>query len=111
MTKNKEPRTVFGQRLRYVRQARGMPQDRLGVAIGIDETAAGTRVSRYETGTHEPPYETALLIAKALGVEVAYFYADDECLAELILNWRSLSPLVQLQLLAKARKNVPKSSN
>lgn len=88
-----------------------MAQDRLGVAIGIDEAAASARVSRYETGTHEPPYETALLIANALGVEVAYFYADDECLAELILNWRSLAPLVQLQLLAKARRNVPKSSD
>jgi transcriptional regulator with XRE-family HTH domain len=110
MTKRKEPQTVFGQRLRHVRQSREMAQDRLGVAIGIDEAAASARVSRYETGTHEPPYDTALLIAKVLGVQVAYFYADDDDLAELILKWVGLTPPERQQLLAIAQKNGPQLS-
>jgi transcriptional regulator with XRE-family HTH domain len=100
MTKRKEPQTVFGRRLRHVRELQEMAQDRLGVAIGIDEAAASARISRYETGTHEPPYNTVQHIARVLGVQVAYFYADDDDLAELILTWQALTPPEQRQLLA-----------
>jgi transcriptional regulator with XRE-family HTH domain len=87
-----------------------MAQDRLGVAIGIDEAAASARVSRYETGTHEPPYNTALLIAKTLGVQVAYFYADDDDLAELILIWDGLTLPERHRLLAMAQRKKPQTS-
>lgn len=69
----------------------GYPQDRLGVEIGLDETTASTRISRYETGVHETPFDTAVLIAKALGVPTPYLYCEDDELAALILSWRGLA--------------------
>lgn len=63
-----------------------MPQDKLGVEIGLDESSSSARISRYETGKHEAPYATAQKLAKALGIPVAYLYCDDDRLAELILK-------------------------
>jgi transcriptional regulator with XRE-family HTH domain len=63
----------------------GIPQDKLGVQIGLDEGSSSARISRYETGEHEPPYTTAQSLAQALKVPVAYLYCDDDQLAELIL--------------------------
>jgi transcriptional regulator with XRE-family HTH domain len=63
----------------------GIPQDKLGVQIGLDEGSSSARISRYETGEHEPPYTTAQSLAQALNVPVAYLYCDDDQLAELIL--------------------------
>lgn len=62
----REESTVFGRRLRQARKWAGLPQDRLGVAIGLDETTSSARISRYETGVHEPPIATARLLALEL---------------------------------------------
>jgi len=86
----KEPTTIFGRRLREARLRSGIPQDKLGVAIGLDEGTASARISRYETGIHEPPYGVAVKLAKVLRVPTAYFYCDDE-LAELVLVWGELT--------------------
>lgn len=51
----KEQPNLFGRRLREARQLADIPQDRLGVKIGLDEHTASARMSRYETGVHEPP--------------------------------------------------------
>lgn len=96
--RSKPPTTVFGQRLRQARLHVGIPQDRLGVAIGLDETTASTRVSRYETGVHATPYPVAQQLASALGVPTAFLYCDDDDLASVILGWSRLS--------AKERKRV-----
>lgn len=53
--------------------------------IGLDEGSSSARISRYETGEHEPPYATAQNLAEALQVPVAYLYCDDDELAEMIL--------------------------
>ncbi|MFM0514266.1 helix-turn-helix domain-containing protein [Paraburkholderia sp. RL17-373-BIF-A] len=83
--------SLFGRRLRVARRQAEIPQDRLGVQIGLDEHTASARISRYETGVHEPPFEIAMKLAKALGVPTAYFYCEDEDLAELVLAWVRLS--------------------
>ncbi|KWB49158.1 XRE family transcriptional regulator [Burkholderia ubonensis] len=90
MTKT-EPTTVFGRRLREARRRAGIPQDRLGVEIGLDEGTASARMSRYETGTHEPPFGIAVKLAQALRVPTAYFYCEDDGLADLVLAWGRLS--------------------
>jgi transcriptional regulator with XRE-family HTH domain len=41
---------VFGTRLREARELAGIPQDKLGVMIGLDESSSSARISRYETG-------------------------------------------------------------
>lgn len=53
--------------------------------IGLDEGSSSARISRYETGMHEPPFELAEKLAAALGVPAAYFYCPDESLARLLL--------------------------
>lgn len=96
--RSKPPATVFGLRLRQARLHAGMPQDKLGVAIGLDEMTASTRVSRYETGVHATPYPVAQQLAAVLGVPTAFLYCEDDDLAGVILGWGHLS--------AKDRKRV-----
>jgi transcriptional regulator with XRE-family HTH domain len=81
----KFPKSLFGQRLRAAREAANVPQDKLGVAIGLDEGCSSARISRYETGMHQPPFETAELLAEALGVPTAFFYCRSDLLAEIIV--------------------------
>jgi transcriptional regulator with XRE-family HTH domain len=88
-------RTLLGRRLRDVRLRAGIAQDKLGVMIGLDEGCSSTRMSRYESGIHEPPFATIEQIAKALGVAACYFYCRDEHLAELILDYSRLSEAEQ----------------
>ena len=39
-------RTIFGVRMRQARERLGVPQDKLGVMIGLDEETASARISR-----------------------------------------------------------------
>lgn len=73
------------------RQAAGLPQDRLGVKAGLDEGTASARISRYESGIHEPNTTFAQRLALELNVPVAYFYAPDDDLAKLILWFGQLN--------------------
>jgi transcriptional regulator with XRE-family HTH domain len=68
-----------------------IPQDKLGVMLGLDEHTASARISRYENGIHEPPLKIAKLIADALKVPLAYLYCDDDKLAQIILAVSKLS--------------------
>lgn len=82
----KPPSTLFGRRLRAARQAARMTQAELGRVLGLDDQNTGApRVSRYETGKHEPDQETMAQIAEALGLPVAYFHATSDPLAKIIL--------------------------
>ena len=82
--------TLFGRRLREARRRVDIPQDLLGVRIGLDEGTASARISRYETGVHEPPFSIAVKIAEVLAVPTAYFYCEDDNLAEIVLVWGRL---------------------
>lgn len=64
-----------------------MPQDKLGVMIGLDEGSSSARMSRYETGVHEPPFSTAQSLGRVLKVPAAYFYCEDDLLAELLIQY------------------------
>lgn len=79
--------TLFGRRLRAARNRAGIPQDKLGVMIGLDESSSSARISRYETGTHEPPFATAQNLGQVLNVPAAYFYCEDDQLAELLVQY------------------------
>ena len=87
----KPPRkSVFSRRLREARIRADIAQDRLGVMIGLDEGCSSARMSRYETGVHEPPFPIAEKLARVLGVPVAYLYCGDDRLAEIILIYTAL---------------------
>lgn len=82
----------FGVRLRQARERLGLPQDKLGVMIGLDEGCSSARISRYETGVHEPAFNIACKLAHALKVDVAYFYCEDDWLASAVLQLQTLTP-------------------
>ena len=56
------------RRMRLLRTGLGWSQEKVGVAIGIEESSARARISRYELGVHEPPLPTVKLLAAAFGV-------------------------------------------
>lgn len=102
MPRQSVPNTLFGRRLREARLRIGIAQDKLGVAIGLDEESSSARISRYETGTHEPPFATATKLASVLEVPVAYFYCDDDRLAAFLICFMALDKSQQDQVLALA---------
>ena len=85
------PLPIFGKRLRQARKWLGLPQDKLGVAIGLDESTSSARISRYETGVHEPPISTAQALAEELHVPLAFLYCAEDDLAVILLNAARLS--------------------
>jgi transcriptional regulator with XRE-family HTH domain len=84
--------STLSRRLRQARQRAGLAQDKLGILAGLDESLSSTRMSRYETGIHEPTSQFVEAIAKVLGLSPAFFYCEDDDLADLILAYSSASP-------------------
>ncbi len=92
MSRAKQPvsQNITGRRIRALREELAWSQEKLGVAIGIDESSARARISRYELGVHEPPLPTVRLIADALNVPLSYLYCEDDRVARLLLAIHSL---------------------
>lgn len=97
---------MFGTRLREARLRMALPQDKLGVMVGLDEGVASTRISRYESGVHEPPIKTARAMAEVLGVPLGYLYCDDDRLAQIILAASELPAADQEQLLRSLKERL-----
>lgn len=91
MVKNASKSNLFGRRLREARLQLDIPQDKLGVMIGLDETCSSARMSRYENGVHEPPFKTIEKIASALKLPLAYFFCEDDRLAKIINDYQQAS--------------------
>ena len=84
--KSNMPTTIFGKRMQDVRLSLGMSQSDLGLCLGIQlPSTAAARISRYEKGTHFPDPETLSKIAKALQIPLAYLFADNDRLSEVLL--------------------------
>lgn len=94
---------IFCRRLKQARLASGLSQKRLGIAAGIDEFVASTRINRYEKGVHEPNTDIVRRLSEVLRVPLAYFYAEDDDLAELMLIFLSLSSKQREELVDYAR--------
>ena len=82
--------TVIGRRIRALREELGWSQEKVGVAIGIDESSVRARICRYELGVHEPPLPTIRLIADALNVPLSYLCCEDDRIALLLLGLHRL---------------------
>ena len=87
-------------RLKSARKAVGITQQQLGIALGMDPNTASARMNQYEKGKHAPDFLTMKRIAKELGVPVAYFYCEEDVLAELICALGKLSEEVQNNMLS-----------
>ena len=78
---------IFTTRFKQARKAKKLTQEQLGIAIGLDEFVASTRINRYEKGVHLPDLQTLARIAEILDVPPAFFFAED-VLAENILIFK-----------------------
>lgn len=79
-------KSLFGSRLRERRVFLKLSQESLGVAIGLDESCSKTRISRYESGLHEPKISTAQLLASSLKAPLIYFYCERDVVATLCIK-------------------------
>lgn len=105
----KSARQRFGDRLRAGRLSAGLTQQQLGVAIGLERDVAATRINRYERGVHDADGSTAEKLAAELGLPLAYFYSDNELLAEAVLEFAKLPPDIQAEALEAIRALASKS--
>ncbi|MGF6510644.1 helix-turn-helix domain-containing protein [Paraburkholderia sp. 32] len=96
--------TVFGGRLKEARLRTGLSQKKLGIAAGLDPFVASSRINRYELGLHKVDYPFACRLAAELSVPVAYFYTENDELAELILLYGRAAPKARSILLTIARE-------
>lgn len=101
MPRQHDPSSIFSKRLRQAREDAGLSQKELGVVAGLDPFVASTRINRYEQGVHAADVATARRLAKALGVPLAYLYADNERLARMIRAFSALDTTQQERLLSE----------
>jgi len=66
--------TEFPDRLRKLRQQRGLSQADLGGEIGVAQSTVGM----WESGKREPDFETLLKLARFFSVSVSYLLGADE---------------------------------
>ena len=93
-------------RLKTARKKAGLTQQQLGMRLGMEQSSASARMNQYEKGKHAPDYQTMQLIAAELELPVAYFYCDDELLAELICAISMLKKEEQTLLLKQICQNM-----
>ena len=84
------PVTLFARRMKLAREHLGISQKELGIRAGIDEYCASARINQYERGKHTPDFLTTQNIANVLKVPTAYFFAEEDSLAELIVTYGRL---------------------
>lgn len=82
---------IFAARLRAARLSLGISQADLGVAMGLPNEVASTRINRYETGKHMPDIRAAEKLAAALGIPLPALLSEDDGLAFLIIGFARLS--------------------
>ena len=79
---------MIGKRLKIARINADLTQTELGVKAGLDEESASSRISSYENEVHSPDFTLVKRLAKVLDVPSAYFYAEDDELADFILQYQ-----------------------
>ncbi len=78
------------KRLKEARLSANLSQKTLGIMAGMDQFSSSARMNHYEMGRHTPDYSTLRRIAIVLKLPVAYFYAEDDELAEVIKLFNGL---------------------
>ena len=59
---------AIGERIRFIRNLRGMTQKYLGMAIGFTEKTSDVRMAQYESGSRTPKEKMIADLAAVLGV-------------------------------------------
>lgn len=94
------------KRLKEARLAAQISQKKLGIAAGMDEFSASARMNHYEIGRHTPDYSTLKRISEVLNISPAYFYTEDDQLANLIKIFSVLDNSKKDQVLKWVDNNI-----
>lgn len=86
------------KRLKEARLAANISQKKLGIAAGMDEFSASARMNHYEIGRHTPDYSTLKRISEVLNISPAYFYTEDDRLAQIIKKFVQLNDEQQMYI-------------
>ncbi|KDB60545.1 DNA-binding helix-turn-helix protein [Bordetella bronchiseptica B18-5 (C3)] len=91
---------VVAKRLKKARTLSGLSQERLGVLAGIDEMSASARMNQYERGKHVPDFGMVTRIAAVLDVPAAYFYAEADEEANLLVKFHRMTKVQRAKVVA-----------
>lgn len=105
-----DARSIFAQRLKQAREDAGLTQKELGMTIGLPQETAAVRINRYEKAVHDADLATARRIAEALGVPLAFLYAETDTMAEAILTLGLLSKPEQRKAVADLKARLAQAS-
>ena len=97
---------LFAQRLSAARLAAGLTQEALGIAAGLDEFVASSRMNHYERGRHWPDYGLASRLSEVLNVPVAYFYAFKDEEAKILVAFHRADRTTQSKWVDMAEQSV-----
>ena len=64
---------MFAERIKNLREEKGMTQQQLGEAVGYDQS----RVAKWENGSLEPNVDTLIELAKIFDVSVGYLVGSE----------------------------------
>ena len=68
---------AIGERIRFLRNLRGMTQKYLGVAVGFPEKSADVRMAQYESGNRTPKADLTSALAQVLDVSPSALNVPD----------------------------------
>lgn len=94
---------IFAYRLKLARKEKKLSQERLGILAGVEESSASARMNQYERGKHVPDYLMLTRIAQALDLPPAYFYTEDDVLAEIIKYCHQMTEQQKAEVLAEVK--------
>ena len=87
---------------------RGLSQRALGGLVSESKSNGSVRINRYEQGVNRADMDTAAALAEALGVPLAYLFAEKDDQAELLLTFAKLPSGDRAKLLALAKQMAEK---
>ena len=76
---------IIGDKIRHIRNFRGLTQKELGLKIGLDAKSADNRIAQFETNYRVPKKDMLVQIAEALDVNVMNFTGSTPGCAEDIM--------------------------
>lgn len=82
--------STLAKRLKEMRTAAGLSQERLGILAEIDPASARARISQHEASKHHPDQLTVRNLSAVLNAPECYFCAVEDSTARLLLLFHRL---------------------
>lgn len=88
---------TIGEKIEFLRKAKGFSQGKLGLALGYSKPTAENRILIYENGQTKPKIETLERISRALEVSPSIFCSENP-VEQVIQNIFWLTPEERLDV-------------